>query len=118
MTAFVVIGDGSDARRQREHDVEIGNLQELGLARLQPLARLRPLTLRAVPVAAGVVRDRGVATLLAARYVSAEVCRAAGLDRAHHLELGMCEVALHGAAPCRTVIAEDIRDLQRWPGHG
>ena len=23
-----------------------------------------------------------------------------------------------GVAPCRTMAAEDIRDLQRWTGHG
>ena len=49
---LVLEGDCRDARRQREHDVEVGHLQQLGLARLQPLSRLAALALRAVPVAA------------------------------------------------------------------
>ena len=27
-------------------------------------------------------------------------------------------MAAIGIAPCGTLIAEDIRDLQRWPAHG
>ena len=107
-------------RRQREHDVEVGHLQQLGLARLEPLARLAALTLGAVPIAAAVVGDGRVPArrVLTTRDMPAEVCRAAGLDRAHHLELGVREVAPHGMTPSRAVIAEDVRDLQHWPGHG
>ena len=50
--------------------------------------------------------------------VPAEARRAASLDRAHHLELGVREVAPHGMTPSRAVFAEDVRDLQQWPGHG
>jgi Rad3-related DNA helicase len=49
--------------------------------------------------------------------VAAERRRAAALDRAHHLELCVCEAAPHGLSPGGAVIAEDIRDLQRWTGH-
>ena len=34
---FVVIGDGADLGRQREHDVEVGNRQQLSLAGRQPI---------------------------------------------------------------------------------
>src|SRR4051794_29409426 len=117
--ALVLVGDGADARRHREHDVEIGRLQQLGLACFHPLTRLAALALRAVPITAAIVGDGRVPArgVLAARNVPAEVRRAAGLDRAHHLELGVREVALHGATPCRAVVAEDIRDLQRRTGH-
>jgi hypothetical protein len=62
----------------------------------------------------GRVPARGV---LAARDMATEGRRAAGLDRAHHLELGVRKVALHSTTPSRAVVAEDIRDLQRWTRH-
>src|SRR6202011_2187891 len=62
---------------------------ELGLALGQPLARRRSLALRTVPIATGVVADLRVTALLvlAACDMAAELCRAAVLDRRHHLEL-------------------------------
>ena len=56
--------------------------------------------------------------VLAARDMAAERRRAAALDRAHHLHLVEADVAGIGTAPRRPVVAEDIRDLQRWTGHG
>src|SRR5271169_586857 len=117
---LVLVGDDADLRRQREHDVEIGHLQQLGLARLQPLPRLRSLALWAMPVAAGVVGDDGVPArlVLAARNVATESRRAAALDRAHRLELAEAHMAAVGATPSGPVIAEDVRDLHHWTGHG
>src|SRR3984885_13876574 len=57
---LVLVSDGADLRRQREHNVEVRYLQQFGLARLQPLLRLTALALRTVPVTAGVVGDDGV----------------------------------------------------------
>ena len=48
---------GRDRRGQREDDMEIGNGQEFGLAGGQPLGPRCSLTLRAMPVAAGVIGD-------------------------------------------------------------
>jgi hypothetical protein len=56
-------------------------------------------------------------TVLAALDVAAERRRAAALDGRHHLQLVEADVADIGSTPCRTVAAEDIRDLQRWTGH-
>jgi len=81
------------------------------------LARCRALALRAVPVAAAVVGDRGVGAVLAARDVSAQSRRAAVLDGAHHLELEQADVTAVGMTPRGPVVAEDIRDLQSWTGH-
>jgi hypothetical protein len=50
--------------------------------------------------------------VLAAGNVPAEGCRAAALDRTHHLQLGEAHVATVGFTPSGTVVAEDIRDLQ------
>ena len=81
------------------------------------LARCRALALRAVPVAATVVGDRGVGAVLTARDVSAEGRGAAVLDGAHHLELEQADVTAVGMTPRGPVVAEDIRDLQSWTDH-
>jgi hypothetical protein len=110
---LVLVGDIGDRTRQREHNMEVWHRQQIGLARGQPVLCRRALALRAVPIAAAVVRDLGVCALLAARDMSAESCAAAALDRRHHLELAEADMAGIGPAPCRPVAAEDVRDLQR-----
>jgi hypothetical protein len=71
-----------------------------------------------MPVAAGVVSDTRVRTLLAALDMSAASRRAAALDGRHDLQLAEAHMAGVGAAPCRPVGAEDIRDLERRTRHG
>ncbi len=51
--------------------------------------------------------------ILAACDVAAERQRAAALDRTHHLQLVEAHMAAVGFAPSGTVLAEDVRDLQR-----
>src|ERR1700688_5142821 len=70
-----------------------------------------------MPVAAGVIGDERVRALLAARDVAAERRRAAALDRRHHLELAEAHMAGIGLTPCRSMAAENIRDLQPWTRH-
>ena len=114
---LVLVGDVGDGRRQREHDMIVRHRQQIGLARGQPVLCRRALALRAMPVAAGIVRDLAVRALLAARDMTAERRRAAVLDRRHHLQLAEADMAGIGPAPCRAVAAEDVRDLQRWTRH-
>ena len=114
---LVGVGDVADRRRQREDDVEVGHGQQLGLPLFHPRARRGALALRAVPVAAAVVGDDGMAAVLAARDVPAESRRAAALDGAHHLHLGEAHVAAVGLTPSGAVVAEDVRDLQSRPSH-
>src|SRR5258708_38097461 len=73
-----------------------------------------------MPVATGVVGDLGMAArrVLAARDMSAERRRATALDRTHHLQLLEAHMPAVGLAPSRTVIAENVRDLQSWSSHG
>ena len=52
--------------------------------------------------------------VLAARDVAAERCRAAALDSRHHLQLVEADVPGIVFAPHRSVVAKDIRNLQRW----
>ncbi len=57
-----------------------------------------------------------VAALLAGRNMAAQRRRAAALDRRHHLELAEAEVTRVGFTPGGTAGAEDVRDLQPFPG--
>src|SRR5712692_7825329 len=73
-----------------------------------------------MPVATGVVGDLGMAArrVLAARDMPAERRRAAALDRTHHLQLVEAHMPAVGLAPGRTMVAENVRDLQSWSSHG
>jgi hypothetical protein len=97
--------------------VVIGNRQKLGLALGEPLARRRALTLGAMPIAAGVVGDARVRTVLAALDVSAERSRAAVLDRRHDFQLAEADMAGVGLAPRRAMGSKDVGDLQARPRH-
>ena len=103
---------------QREHHMVIGQRQKLGLAVGEPLARRGPLTLRAVPVAAGVVADDGVAAVFASRNMAAKLRRAAGFDGGHRFQLAEAYMPGVGLAPGGPVAAEDVRNLKRGTRHG
>ena len=77
---LVLVGDVGDRRRQCEHDVEVGHRQQLGLALGEPLFGRGALTLWAMPIAAAVVGDDGVRTVLAPRHMTAERHCAAAFD--------------------------------------
>ena len=98
---FVLVGDVGDRRRQREHHVEVRHGQELGLAFGEPLLGGGALALGAMPVAAAVIGDDGVRTVLAARHMAAKRRRAAALDGRHHLQLVEADVAGIGTSPRR-----------------
>src|ERR1700692_2873569 len=100
--------------------MKVWHRQQLGFALGQPLACGGTLALGAVPVAAAVVSDDGVSALLvlAAPDMAAERRRAAALDRAHHLHLVEADVPDVGSPPRRPGVAEDVRALQLWTGHG
>src|ERR1700736_1610825 len=73
-----------------------------------------------MPVAAGVVSDPRMAArrVLAARDISAEGGHATALDRTHHLQLVEAHMPAVGLTPSRTIVAENVRDLQSWSSHG
>jgi hypothetical protein len=64
--------------------------------------------------AAGRQLDVHVRALLTTRDVPAEGCGATALDSRHDLQLVEAHVTGIGLAPRRSVVTEDIRDLQRW----
>src|SRR3979411_1404643 len=73
-----------------------------------------------MPIAAGVVRDLGMAArrVLAARDMPAERRRATALDRTHHLQLIEAHMPAVGLTPSRTMVAEHVRDLHSSSSHG
>jgi hypothetical protein len=69
-------------------------------------------------ITTAVVSDDRVRAVFAARHMAAERRRAAALDGRHHLHLVEADVTDIGTTPRRSVVAENIRDLQCWAGHG
>jgi hypothetical protein len=114
---LVLVGDGTECRRQGEDQVVVGGRQELRLACLQPGLSRHPLALGAMPVAAGIVGDAGVGAGLALLDMAAERGGTAELDRAHDAPLGEAEMPLVRGAPGGPVAAEDVRHLELRPGH-
>ena len=113
---LVLIGDGGDLSRQGEDDMKIPDRKQFGLAVGQPVARRRALAFGAVAVAAGVVGDRCMVAVLAARSVAAERHRAASLDGVHDFHLIQADMTTIGRPPCSAMVAEDIRDLEMVGG--
>ena len=58
---LVVECDLAQLCREREHHVEIGRRQQLGVARLEPFGARQVQAFGAVPVAAGIIGDAGLA---------------------------------------------------------
>ena len=109
---LVLEGDVCDLVRQGEHDVEVANRQQVGLARGQPGARGGALALGAVSVATRVVGDPPVPAVFAGLDVTAQRGGAAVLDGRHDLELAEAEMPGMGRAIGRPAAPEDIGDLE------
>jgi len=109
---LVLEGDLGDLRRHREDDVEVLNWQQVGLPRVEPVGASQTLTLRTMPIAAGVIGLAHQAAVCAVLGVTAQGRSAAGFDGAHDAPLDAPEVTLMGKAIRRAVAAEDVRHLQ------
>jgi len=115
---LVVVGDIGDLRRQGEDQMEVADRQEFGLAGREPVPGRRALAFGTVPVAAGIVGDPPVVTVLTSFDMAAEGGRAAALDSCHDLELAEAHMARVGPAPGEPMAMEDIGDLQSGAAHG
>src|SRR6266851_5304344 len=80
---LVLEGDDLDLLGHREHDVEVGHVEQFGLTVREPLGARETLALWATFVAARVVRDALMATIAARLDVTAKSGGAATLDREH-----------------------------------
>jgi hypothetical protein len=114
---LVLESNGGDRRRHGEHDVEIGDRQQFGLACLHPSLRRRPLALRAMAIAAGVVSDARMGAIVTPLDVTAERFGATNLYRRHDATLGQAQMSLVGGAPAGALAAEHVRHLQMRPRH-
>jgi len=114
---LVVMGDGGDLLRHSEDDVEVWHCEELGSSVLKPLGTRQGLALRAVAIAARVVRDALVAAGIALLEVAAERCRATLLDRRHHATLRRRQRGAVLLTIGLTVAAEHVRHFRRPAGH-
>ena len=114
---LVLISDRADLGRETEDDMEVGDRQQLGLARFEPRLGGRPLAFWTMPIATGIIGDPRMRAVLAALDMTAERGRTTNLDRRHDAPLSEAYVAGVGRAPCLTVAAENVRHLQLRPGH-
>jgi hypothetical protein len=110
---LVLQRDAGDRGRHGEHDVEVGNRQQLALAIGEPLGAGETLALRTVPVAAGIVGNGGLTAILAAFDMAAERRCPAHLARRHDAALSESQAAGLVVAIDGTIAAEDIRHLER-----
>lgn len=78
----------------------------------QPFAGSGTLTLRAMTVAAGIVSNDGMSTVWTAFHMAAQLCLAAFDDGRHNLHLTKADMTLIGLRPSRTMLTENIRNLQ------
>ncbi len=93
----------ADLLRQREDDVEIGNRQHLALPGLQPLGARGRLTLGAVSVAAGVIRDDEMAARIALLRILGVPAEGRGAAVANRLE-GLSLLRTEYVSPVREEI--------------
>src|SRR5258705_13410688 len=78
--SLVLEGDDLDLLGHREHDVEVGPVEQFGLTVREPLGARETLALWATFLAARVVRDALMATIAARLYVTAKSGGSAILD--------------------------------------
>ena len=112
---LVLEGDRGDRRRQCEDDVEIGNRQQVGFSRGEPRGSGWPLTLRTVPIAAGIIGDACRAAVVASLHVAAERLGPARHDRAHHAPLDPTEMTGMYTAIGVAMPAQNIGNLDGGP---
>ena len=106
----------TDLLWQRKYNVEILDRQQLLLAAGEPAGTLGVLTLRAMPVAAGVVADAEMRALAALLDMAAEGGGAADLDGAHDAQL-LTRQPMRGAIG-GAVLSKNVSQFENWPGHG
>ena len=110
---LVVEGDRGDRPGQGEDHVEVGHRQQLGVAVGEPLGARQALTLRAVPVATGIVGDTDHAAIGAPFDMTAERCCPARFDRAQDPPLAAAQAVSVRGAIGGAVVANDVRHLER-----
>ena len=86
--------------------MEVGNRQQLRLARCEPRLRCMPLAFGTVAIAAGVVGNARVRAILAALDMTAKRFGATDLDRGHDAALTTAQMRFIDGTPGSTVAAD------------
>src|SRR6266853_2077091 len=97
--------------------MDVADRQQFFAAFGEPFVASIGLTLRAMPVAAGIERDGLIATSGTTIQVAAECCRAAKLDGIEHAQM---EPSQPGPVLCDeavAVLSDDVGHLERWSVH-
>ena len=89
---LVLKSDRGDRRGKCKDEVEIGYRQQVGLTRGEPLGPGSPLTLRTVPIAAGIIGDARQAAVVASLDVPAQCLGSTRNNGAHHAPLDAAEM--------------------------
>jgi hypothetical protein len=110
---LVLEGDFGGRHRQSEDHVEIGNRQQLGLARLKPFGARQTLALRAMSVTTRVVSAAAEAAIVALLDMPAQSWGPAELDGGHDAPLDATKVFAMCLSECFAMAAEYIRHLKR-----
>ncbi len=97
--------------------MEVGHGQELGFTLGEPFLSGRALAFWAMPITTTIIRNLSTLTRVTAGDVPTERRGAAALDGRHDLQLPDTNVAPIRFTESGAMVAEDIRDLQRWPRH-
>src|SRR5450759_4132669 len=84
----------------------------------QPFVASIGLTLRTMPVTAGIERDGFVATSGTAIQVATELCRAAKLNGVKHAQIEPRQPGSFLCDEAIAVLSDDIGHLERWLVHG
>ena len=86
--------------------------QQVRLAFFQPAPGGATLALRTVPVTAGVIGDLDLCATFTAQHVTTERGTSTALNGRHHFQLAEAQMPCTGITPRRSMVAEDVRDLQ------
>ena len=103
--------------RHREDEVDVPDGQELLFARRHPRIARRGQTLRAMPVAAAVIREDRVCALLTAITMPTQCRRAALGDDSEHASMLPGHPGLVRLQKTIAVLAHDVGHLKGWPRH-
>jgi hypothetical protein len=115
--AFVLMCEVSDLLWQREDQMEVLHGQQLSLTCCQPSLGGTGLTFWTVAVTARVVGNVLMIAVLAPRNMAPEHRCSTALDGTHHFHLVQVDVPLVCHTLSTTMVAKDIRNLQRLNRH-
>ena len=115
---LVLERDDLDLLGHREHNVEVGHVEQFRLTVLEPLSPCETLAFRTVSISARVVCHTLMAAIIAPLDVAAESGGAATLDRVHGAPPRGRQRRAMLITESRAEVAEHIRHFQSLAGHG